>query len=107
MVNLEDDRRRRKIKEAEEEREINAKRQKRIEREKQEHENRLARNNAFVNDFLEKKKSEQALKDKEAQDKRKREEEEQKLYSDIDKLMNIDPKLADAYIQTRKAGNII
>lgn len=107
MVNLEDDRRRRKIKEAEEEREINAKRQKRIEREKQEHENRLVRNNAFVNDFLEKKKNEQILKDKEAQDKRKKEEEEQKLYSDIDKLMNIDPKLADAYIQTRKAGNAI
>ncbi len=51
-----------------------------------------------MNDFLEKKKNEQALKDKEAQDKRKKEEEEQKLYSDIDKLMKRNPKLADAYV---------
>ena len=38
------------------------------------------------------------MKDRESQKRRKRELEEQKLYSDIDELMSIDPKLADAYV---------
>ncbi len=98
MVNLEDERRRKKAKEAEAERESNAKRQNRIEREKKEHENHVASNTKFVNDFLEKKRNEQERKDRETQGKRKKTEEEQKIYSDIDKLMNISPKLADAYV---------
>ncbi len=107
MVNLENDRNRRIALEAEKEQQLNIDRQRRIEHEKQKHEEHIARNNAFVNEFLEKKKNEQEMRDRKVQEIKKREEEEGKLYSDIDKLMSIDFKLADAYIRARKAGSAI
>lgn len=98
MVNLENDRNIRRKKEVEEDRQRNIDRQRRIEDEKQKHEERVAKNSTFVNDFLEKKRTKQEMKDRQIQEKNKREAEEQKIYRDIDKLMNIDPKLADAYV---------
>ena len=38
------------------------------------------------------------MKERKSQERMKRQSEEQKLYSDIDELMSIDPKLADAYM---------
>lgn len=98
MVNLENDRNIRKKKEAEEDRKRDIDRRRRIEDEKQKHEERVAKNSAFVNDFLEKKRTKQEMKNRQIQEKNKRKAVEQKIYKDIDKLMNIDPKLADAYV---------
>lgn len=70
MVNLENDRNRRMVLEAEKEQQLNIDRQRRIEHEKQKHEEHVARNNAFVIDFLEKKKNEQEMRDRAAQERR-------------------------------------
>jgi len=85
----------------EEERQIQAKRQERIEREKREMDERIDRNNAFVNSYLEKKQAEQEAVRKAREEKRREEAEQQKLYNSIDRLMNISPKLADAFVEAR------
>jgi len=85
----------------EEERQIQAKRQERIEREKRKMDERINRNNAFVNSYLEKKHAEQEAVRKVREEKRKEEAEQQELYNSIDRLMNISPKLADAFIEAR------
>ncbi len=95
MVNSMDDLKRKR---AEENCQFDEKIRKRIERKKQEHEERADKNNAFINDFLQKKENEQKMEEIKAQERERREAKEQKVYSDIDKLINIDPKLADAYV---------
>ncbi|MCM1048707.1 MAG: hypothetical protein NC433_09790 [Clostridiales bacterium] len=73
----------------------NIRRQERIECEKQEHENRVARNDAFVNDFLEKKEAERKV----IKQKKKEEAEKADFYKNIERLANIDPHMAEVYIQ--------
>lgn len=85
----------------EEELQIQAKRQERIEREKREMDEHIEKNNAFVNAYLEKKQAEQEVIRKAREEKLKEETEQQELYKSIDRLMNISPKLADAFIEAR------
>lgn len=85
----------------EEELQIQAKRQERIEREKREMDEHINRNNAFVNSYLEKKQAEQEAIRKAREEKRKEKAEQQELYNSIDRLMNISPKLAEAFIEAR------
>lgn len=86
---------------AEEERQIQERMQERIEREKRELDEHIERNNAFVNSYLEKKQAEQEAVAKAREEKRKEEAEQQELYNSIDRLMNISPKLADAFVEAR------
>lgn len=86
---------------AEEERQIQERMQERIEREKREMDEHIERNNAFVNSYLEKKQAEQEAIRKARKEKRKEEAEQQELYNSIDRLMNISPKLADAFVEAR------
>lgn len=83
---------------AEEERQLRTKRQERIEREMDEH---IEKNNAFANSYLEKKQAEQEAIRKAREEKSKEETEQQELYKSIDRLMNISPKLADAFVEAR------
>lgn len=82
-------------------RQNNIRMQERIEREKCEMDERIDKNNAFVNSYLEKKQTEQEAMVKAREEKRKEEEEQQELYNSIDRLMNISPKLADAFVEAR------
>lgn len=86
---------------AKEERQIQERMQERIEREKREMDEHIERNNAFVNSYLEKKRAEQESIAKAREEKRKEEAEQQELYNSIDRLMNISPKLADAFVEAR------
>lgn len=86
---------------AEEERQIQARRQERIEHEKREMDERIEKNNAFVNSYLEKKQAEQEAIRKAKEERHKEEVEQQELYNSIDRLMNISPKLADAFVEAR------
>lgn len=90
-----------KRKRAEENRQFDERLQNRIEREKQGQEERTGKNNVFINDFLQKKRTEQEREEIKAQERERekmKEAEEQKAYSNIDRLMSINPKLADAYV---------
>lgn len=86
---------------AEEERQIQTRRQERIEREKRKMDEHIERNSAFVNSYFEKKQAEQKVIRKAREEKRKEEAEQQELYNSIDRLMNISPKLADAFVEAR------
>lgn len=86
---------------AEEERQLRAKRQERIEREKREMDEHIEKNNAFVNSYLEKKQAEQEAIRKAREEKCKKEAEQQEFYKNIDRLMNISPKLADVFVEAR------
>lgn len=74
----------------------NIRRQERIEREKREHEEHVAMNDAFVNDFLERKEAER----KAVEQKKKEEAERAGFYKKVERLANIDPPMAEVYIQT-------
>ena len=81
----------------EENEQINIRRQERIEREKQEEQRHRDLNDKYVNAYLDKKKAEQ-----EAIKKKKEEEtEKQDFYNRVERLINIDPHLAEVYIQTQ------
>lgn len=86
---------------AEEERQIQTRRQERIEREKRKMDEHIERNNAFVNSYFEKKQAEQEAIRRAREEKRKEEAEKQELYNSIDRLMNISPKLVDAFVEAR------
>lgn len=85
----------------EEECQIQERMQERIEREKREMDKHIERNNAFVNSYLEKKQAEQEAIRKAREEKWKKEAEQQELYNSIDRLLNISPKLAEAFVEAR------
>lgn len=81
----------------EENKQVNIRRQERIEREKQEEQEHRDLNDKYVNAYLDKKKAEQ-----EAIKKKKEEEaEKQDFYQRVERLMNIDPHMAEVYIKTQ------
>lgn len=83
-------------KQEEENKQVNIRRQERIEREKQEEQRHIDLNKKYVNAYLEKKKAEQ-----EAIKKKKEEEaEKQEFYKNVEDLIKINPHLAEVYIQT-------
>lgn len=101
ILNVSDTCRAARQQKAEEDRQIQERMQERIEREKREMDEHIERNNAFVNSYLEKKQLEQEAMVKDREEKRKEEAEQQELYNSIDRLMNISPKLADAFVEAR------
>lgn len=83
----------RRAEEAEEDRKIQIERAKRIEDRNREREDRLAKNNAFVDGYLEKKRNEQEARDRE----QKKKSEEEKMIESIATLIDTAPNVADAY----------
>lgn len=80
-------------KQAKHEREIKLKR----ERQEQELQAHIDKNNAFVEDYLAKKKAEQKAIEK----KKKEEAEKADFYMRVERLMNIDPHIAETYIKAQ------
>lgn len=74
----------------------NLRRQERIERERREEQERKDRHEAYINSYLDKKEAECK-----AVEKRKQEETEKAdFYKSVENLANIDPHIAEVYIQT-------
>ena len=80
-------------KQAKHEREIKLKR----ERQEQELQVHIDKNNAFVEDYLAKKEAEQKAIEK----KKKEEAEKADFYMRVERLMNIDPHIAETYIKAQ------
>lgn len=71
-------------------------RQERIEREKREQQERRDKHEAYINNFLDKKEAER----KAVERKKQEEAEKADFYKRVERLANIDPHLAEVYIQT-------
>ncbi len=82
-------------KKANEYEQTNIRRQERIEREQREEQERRDRQDAFINDYLKKKETEQ----KAIAQKKKEEAEKADFYKRIERLANIDPHMAEVYIK--------
>ena len=78
-------------KKANEYEQTNIRRQERIEREQREEQERRDRQDAFINDYLKKKETEQ----KAIAQKKKEEAEKADFYKRIERLANIDPHMAE------------
>lgn len=89
--------RKRRQAEAEKERKLQIKREERIEREKQEEQRHKDMNDKYVNAYLDKKKAEQEAIEK----KKKEEAEKADFYMRVERLMNIDPHIAETYIKAQ------
>lgn len=88
---------RRRQNEEEEERQNQLRRQARIEKEQRKLQERIDRNDAFVNNMLEKKRKEQEAVEK----KKKEEAEKADFYKRVERLANIDPHMAEVYIKAQ------
>lgn len=97
ILNVDNACRRLRQNEEEEARQNLLRRQERIEREQRELQERIERNDAFVNDMLEKKRAEQEAVEK----KKKEEAEKADFYKRVERLMNIDPHMAEVYIKAQ------
>ena len=89
--------RKRRQAEAEKEKKLQIKREERIEREKQEQQRHKDMNDKYVNAYLDKKKAEQEAVEK----KKKEEAEKADFYMRVERLMNIDPHIAETYIKAQ------
>lgn len=74
----------------------NQRRQECIEREQAEMQERQDKHTAYINDFLKKKEAEQEA----IAQKKKEEAEKADFYKRVERLANIDPHMAEVYIQT-------
>ena len=74
----------------------NRRRQERIERERREEQERRDRHEAYINNFLDKKEAERKAVEK----KKQEEAEKADFYKRVERLANIDPHMAEVYIQT-------
>lgn len=74
----------------------NLRRQERIERERREEQERRDRHEAYINNFLDKKKAEHKAAEKKKQEEAKKAD----YYKRVERLANIDPHIAEVYIQT-------
>lgn len=74
----------------------NIRRQERIKNEKKEQQERIDRNNAFVNSYLEKKEAER----KEAEEKRKEAEREQKFLNSIQRMIDVKDEASEMVART-------
>ena len=83
--------------EEEEERQNQLRRQARIEREQRELQEHKDKNDAVINNMLEKKRAEQDAIEK----KKKEEAEKADFYKRVESLMNIDPHMAEVYIKAQ------
>ncbi|GFI68287.1 hypothetical protein IMSAG249_00103 [Lachnospiraceae bacterium] len=81
---------------ADEYEQANIRRQERIENEKREQQERIDRNNAFVNSYLEKKEGER----KAAEEKRKEAEREQKFLNSIQRMINAKEEASEMIART-------
>ena len=97
ILNVDNSCRMRRQNEAEQERQIQARRQERIEREQRELQERIDKNNAFVNNMLEKKEAER----KAAEQKKKEEAEKADFYKRVERLANIAPHMAEVFIKAQ------
>lgn len=73
----------------------NQRRQERIERERAEMQDRQDRHTAYINDYLKKKEAEQEA----IAQKKKEEVKKADFYKRVERLANIDPHMAEVYIQ--------
>lgn len=83
-------------KRADEYEQANLRRQERIERERREEQERRDRHEAYINNFLDKKEAERKAVEK----KKQEEAEKADFYKRVERLANIDPHMAEVYIQT-------
>ena len=72
------------------------KRQEQIEREKADLQERKDKHDDFINDYLRKKETE----DEAVEKKKKEKAEKEDLYKKVERLANIDPHVAEVYVQT-------
>ena len=101
MLNVDNVFKRRRQNEEEAKRQNQARRQERIEREQRELQEHIDRNNALINDMLEKKRAEQEAARQKAEKKKKEEAEKANFYKNVERLSNIDPHMAEVYIKAR------
>ena len=80
-----------------EEQQIQERRQERIEREQRELQERRDRNNAIINNMLEKKRAEQEAVER----KKKEETNKENFYKTVESLANIDPHMAEVFIKAQ------
>lgn len=78
--------------------EFESRRQERIERKKREEQERNARYNAFINDFIEKKKAEQ----KAEEERRKRIETEQSFLNNVQRIIDIKTEMSEKIARTNR-----
>lgn len=83
-------------KRADEYEQVNLRRQERIECERREEQDRRDRHEAYINGFLDKKEAECKAVEK----KKQEETEKADFYKSVERLANIDPHMAEVYIQT-------
>lgn len=74
----------------------NLRRQERIERERREEQERRDKHEAYINNFLDKKEAERKAVEK----KKQEEAEKADFYKRVERLANIDPHMAEVFIQT-------
>lgn len=83
-------------KRADEYEQANLRRQERIERERREEQERRDRHEAYINNFLDKKEAEHKAAEKKKQEEAKKAD----YYKRVERLANIDPHIAEVFIQT-------
>lgn len=98
ILNINEGFREQRRKEAEE---LELRRQQHLEKEKRETQECIDRNKTFVNSYLEKKEAKETEK-KAVERKRKEDAEKVDFYKNVEKLMDINPHLAETYIKTQR-----
>ena len=107
MAKMEDDRIERQ-KQMEEEKKVAALRnQERIEAERRKEDEHNARVRDFGESFIMKKQEQIKAAEMAKEEKRRADERQQGMYSQIEGLMRINPELADTYIQAMKKAGVI
>lgn len=107
MAKMEDDRIERQ-KQMEEEKKVAALRnQERIEAERRKEDEHNARVRDFGESFIMRKQEQIKAAEMAKEEKRKAEEKQQGMYSQIEGLMRINPELAETYIQAMKKAGVI
>ena len=107
MAKIEDNRIERRKQEAKEQELSDHRRQARIEEEirKEDEHNEKVRN--YAESLIERKRTQIKADVDKREKERKEAEEQQDIYNRIDRLMQISPESANAYIQALKEGNVI
>lgn len=107
MAKMEDDRIERQ-KQMEEERKLDAlRRQEQIEAVKRREDEHNARVKGFAESIMARKEEKVKATERAEQEKREAEERQQRMYDNISGLVNINPKLAEKYLQILKEHDII
>lgn len=107
MAKMEDNRIERWKQEATEKELENQRRQARIEEERRKEEEHNAKVRNYAESIIERKRAKIKADADKKEKERKEAEKRQDIYDRIDRLMQISPKLANAYVHAIKEGNVI